>query len=107
MVKNHSCDSMLIASLFLSESERNNIILSYMKQSGYNARNPLFTAISVMTGNIDELFLEDNLMQTLLPSWHLHAAMVFKTLASGQSSAKFVNARNFLMQLADALLQRA
>lgn len=106
MKKCHSADSLLFATLFLSETERNNIVIAYLKQAGYNERNPLFTAISIFSCNVDELFKEDHLTQILMPSWRLHTAIVLKTLTAGQSTAKFVKAKEFMTRLADALLTR-
>ena len=104
MTRSHNADGMLFASLFLSETERNQIFLAYLKQQGYAGGNPLYTAIAIMTGSVDELFEEQYLTKHLLPNWRIHCAIVLKTLTQGQSADKLSKAREFISRLADSLL---
>ena len=45
-------------------------------------------------------------MQSLLPDWRLHCAMVLKSLLKAQSSSKFAKTREFITRLAQELLLR-
>lgn len=81
LVQGQGADSLLFASLFLDEAQRNIIFRAYLKQQGYRESNPLFTAISILTDNVEELFLEQHLTSSVLPKWKVHTAAVLKTLA--------------------------
>ena len=109
MTRGHSADGMLFAALFLPESERSQLFSAFLKQQGYSGQgpgaSPMYTAIAIMTGNVDELF-EADYLDAMVQSWRLHVALVLKALPSGQSSAKYVKAKEFLTRLADQLLLR-
>lgn len=61
MTSFNQADGLFFASLFLSESDRNQILSNYFRQQSFEKGNPLFTATAVMTGNIDSLFENSHL----------------------------------------------
>jgi len=70
----------------MNEQDKNNLFHAFLKQQGYEGKptgsSPLYTLVSVMTGNINELFESTNLAQLFL-NWQMHCAFVIKSIAQG------------------------
>jgi len=103
LTRQHNADGILFAALFIDERERFQLFRAFLKQQGYaeacQGCSPLFTLLSVMTGGLDELF-EPLYLAQMLPQWQLHCQLLFKSLVSGQSSVKFLLAKEFVSRLA-------
>ena len=76
MTRNHSSDGLLFSTLFMSEQERHQVFKAYCKQSGYKEEgSPLYTMLTILIGEIDEIF-EGSFLEVLLDNWQVHCAFV-------------------------------
>ena len=62
--------------------------------------------VSIMTGNIDDLFNDQTNLDSLLTNWQMHCAFVLKSLSQGRTSDKFSNTKKFISRLALAILEK-
>ena len=101
LTRQHSADALLFANLFMDEQERGKLLRAYSQQAQYTERgSPLFTMITVLTGEP----AEDLAWDELLPNWRLHCAFVLKSLAQAQTRTAKAKVKDFLGSVAEKLL---
>lgn len=72
-------DSLLIAMLFCTLKERNNLLAAHVKKN-YSPTNPLYSLLMILLDHSDDVFLEDSIRGMILDSWRPQVAMILKNV---------------------------